>query len=460
MIGTLIGDLAAWTYEHDKNMFYKQLIPVDGEGTELSVYGKALLNAASHNLLTCPWISVEPIGSPQDRIQHVGQWLMWQIVSAWTDKEQMNAMPKFHTYKEEWYAKKFITRLVRLLRKGYTKSEAYHSVPFFKDLSKSWKWKIGDTDNKTIGLLAYIFRGWDSFYRAFDYTSTIHNAVRWPGDSHLTAAIAGTFADAMYGCEMSFIKKKYAGDNEPYHFLNVDLIGERNGYHHGLIHEMASCSCSCRTFYPKNNALTNVERHHWKPVLNVYRNVHFTEEEHGKVLLSARTGWENRYGMYLDDGWIYVYRSHCLLGRFQMENDASSWYIKDLQLSGEESFKMLCLAIDDALYASSGLRMPEISETTRIVRSCKYFNGELESPQEWEHQVNGKFWHGEMMLIQTSHNFDEWVKSAENLSNELKGDRKKKFLSYTPDQRGILLYIEELFAKWCPYDDLEWIFQY
>ena len=26
MIGALIGDLAAWTYEHDKKMFFKQFL--------------------------------------------------------------------------------------------------------------------------------------------------------------------------------------------------------------------------------------------------------------------------------------------------------------------------------------------------------------------------------------------------------------------------------------------------
>ena len=85
-----------------------------------------------------------------------------------------------------------------------------YGLPDIEDIYR--KFIPGDIEiaDENIGLLTYIFRAWDSFYRAFDYTSTIHNAMKWPGDKHLTASIAGAFADAMYGCEMSFIKKKYA----------------------------------------------------------------------------------------------------------------------------------------------------------------------------------------------------------------------------------------------------------
>jgi hypothetical protein len=31
---------------------------------------------------------------------------------------------------------------------------------------------------------------------------------------------------------------------------------------------------------------------------------------------------------------------------------------------------------------------------------------------------------------------------------------------YTPEQFGVIIYIEALFGKWCPYDNLDWIFEY
>ena len=35
----------------------------------------------------------------------------------------------------------------------------------------------------------------------------------------------------------------------------------------------------------------------------------WTEEEYRRHIRSSYTGWEYRYGIYLDDGWVYVYRN-------------------------------------------------------------------------------------------------------------------------------------------------------
>lgn len=42
MIGALIEDIATWTYEHDKDTFYSQLIPNDKYCVVLSDYGKVV----------------------------------------------------------------------------------------------------------------------------------------------------------------------------------------------------------------------------------------------------------------------------------------------------------------------------------------------------------------------------------------------------------------------------------
>lgn len=41
---------------------------------------------------------------------------------------------------------------------------------------------------------------------------------------------------------------------------------------------------------------------------------------------SHYTDWDHRYGIYLDDGWFYVYRSHVLLNHFQMSSDKGKYY--------------------------------------------------------------------------------------------------------------------------------------
>ena len=460
MIGALIGDLAAWTYEHDKKMFFKQLVADKGGNAQLSIYGKALLNAASHNLIVCPWIRTEPVPSDNNRDEIVGQWLMWQIVSAWTDKNELNSMPDFNMLeKEELYAKRFILDLIRSLRNGATKSEAYYSTVSFEDLSKTWNWKT-DNKEKNLGLLTYIFRAWDSFYRGFDFTSTIHNAVKWPGDKNLTAAIAGAFADAMCGCEMTFIKKKHAENTDPYHYVNLLVVGENNGYHHALIREMFYCSSHNRIFYPKNNALTNVEQHSWQPVMNIFENISFSEEEHKLILLSAPTDWDCRYGMYLDDGWIYVYRSHVLIGRFQMKKFEGQWFVGNSQLSGEMPFKSFCIAIGNAMYEGCIISKPELNNILRIVEHCSYFNGEFDMPKKWKHDVKGKFWYGEMMFCKSRLDFQKWIEKGNKFRKTLKGEKATASKKYDQEQFALVLYIEELYSKWNPYDSLLWIYKY
>ncbi len=459
MIGALIGDLAAWTYEHNNQMFFKQLVADHGGDAELSVYGKALLNAASYNLLVCPWIKTD-YEVTKDRDGYVGQWLMWQIVAAWKDINKLNAMPDCYALeKEEAYAKRFVNDLIRALRNGSSKSEAYYSTWAFEDLSKTWKWK---TNNSTgnIGLLTYIFRAWDSFYRAFDYTSTIHNAVKWPGDKHLTAAIAGAFADAMYGCEISFIKEKYAKDKEPYHSIVIGGVGEKNGYHHALIREMFDYSFNQRSFYPKNCALTNVELHRWQPVLNIFENISFSEEEYMDILKSARTDWDCRYGMYLDDGWIYVYRSHVILGRFQMQKLEDCWFIINPQLSGEMPFKYFCLAIGCAMSDGCRLFKGDLQNTMSILELCKYFNGEQEMPSKWKDKVKGNFWYGEMMLCKSHYNLQKMTENAERIIKKLKGEKLRFAQKYKPEQFALVVFIEQLYAKWNPYDSLDWVLEY
>lgn len=106
MIGTLIGDLAAWTYEHDKDMFFRQLVADDGGEAKLSVYGKAFLNASSTFVLNRPCKQNALEFTPSDKDRYVGQWLMWQIVMAWTDTDDEIRMPECHALdKEEMYAK-------------------------------------------------------------------------------------------------------------------------------------------------------------------------------------------------------------------------------------------------------------------------------------------------------------------------------------------------------------------
>lgn len=146
MIGAIIGDIAAWTYEHDRETFWNQLISYDDK-VSLSEFGRAYMQAASWNLSAFSNRETYTLDitdySPTGLLSVTGQWLMWQLMSAWNDNwdypKGLNYVP--YTDKEEFYARLFVVNLIRGLRQGKTKSEVFHSVESFESIIKSWKCK-------------------------------------------------------------------------------------------------------------------------------------------------------------------------------------------------------------------------------------------------------------------------------------------------------------------------------
>jgi len=76
-----------------------------------------------------------------------------------------------------------------------------------------------------------------------------------------------------------------------------------------------------RAFFQKNDAATNVERHVFIPTENPFPNKVISPELRRRILKAYQPDWEARYGFYLDNGWIYLYRSHILIGRYQLKPD-------------------------------------------------------------------------------------------------------------------------------------------
>ena len=93
----------------------------------------------------------------------------------------------------------------------------------------------------------------------------------------------------------------------------------------------------------------------------------------------------------------------------------------------------------------------------------KYFDGEKDCPAEIAKSVKGKFWHGESMFENTNQPIAYWVEIAKVVISDLERTNKVRFdqaSKYTIEQFAVILYIEELFTKWNPYDNMEWIFEY
>ena len=81
-----------------------------------------------------------------------------------------------------------------------------------------------------------------------------------------------------------------------------------------------------------------------------------------RIRLSHDTGWEARYGIYLDDGWYYVYRSEILLNRFLIEPATENTYcISRVQYCRNHPQGKTYQALIEALW-EDGLDMSDCSQ--------------------------------------------------------------------------------------------------
>lgn len=336
MLGAFIGDLAANAWETDKDLFYSQLI---NTRMKPSCYGYSILNAASFRFLHTKYDDTLRINNPCS-LENSGKWLMWQIVF-WNANDEVNKMlSQFHQMeKEEVYAKMFINEILAALYNGATKNDIMLKDNAFTCLIKHWNWnKPGEYMYDS--LLCYIFRAWNSFYRGFDFTSSIHNAMLWSGDKHLCASITGAFAEAMYGCRYNMIKKKYAFNGNIRYKYELLPIAISNGYTEELFYIMGRESLNKRTFIPKNNTLSNVEFHNWYLTDNFLEDTNFSNKQYYKIFKSEHT-FDAKYGLYMENGWVYVYSNELVLGRLLFKQVEDRWNIVCIQLSEEGNMKEL-----------------------------------------------------------------------------------------------------------------------
>ena len=357
MLGGIIGDLAASTYLRDPNCFYRQLI--DDKAT-LSEYGLSVI--ATYAYLK------SDIGLEKERgrifikkffekfdyhsvklSEYANAWvydmafrsnpctagmLLNRIaVNGFLNEENENTgwsvMIDESLDKEEGYARIVLSEMIRLLRHGKSKNEVYEEInPVFKSVRHNWDWKEQSTT------LCLLMRAWDCFYNSHDFGSAIHNAVRYPNSfTRQIASLVGLIGEAMYGCEYYFIKKKFAHNGETSRFIELPNLVE-NSYHEQL-ESIRKDYRENRLFFRKNDALTNVEQHTFIPCTSHYEGLTLSPYSYRKVIYAFDTDWDNRYGFYLDNGWIYCYRSGYNLGRFRFIMQDKRYVVTDVQQTGD-----------------------------------------------------------------------------------------------------------------------------
>ena len=336
MVGAFIGDLASWTWQNDKGNFYPCLI---SEAAHKTVYSDVILLTAQ-TLINNPDIPLDQFRATQERAfgKNTAEYsVLRSIAIAWLYDSAENtreAVQKYilHEEKEEWYAAHFLSQLIFSLRNGSTKNQAaqVEHLGTFRSFTKEEHWRTGD------GTLSYVVRAWMSFYDAFDYGSTIHNAVKQPGNTTLNCILASALAEAMYGCENYYVKKEYKGGGRIQYlpYLGIDIY---------------NISKKKRTFFAKNNACGNVDKHLWTNRDCPLADLVINNELRRRILKAFYPGWDDRYGFYLDDGKIYVYRSGFILSRFTLkEQEDETYRISNYQVPENVNDD---IALDEAMYS-------------------------------------------------------------------------------------------------------------
>lgn len=82
-------------------------------------------------------------------------------------------------------------------------------------------------------------------------------------------------------------------------------------------------------------------------------------------------------------------------------------------------------------------------------------------PDEYRNTNKAKFWEGERILHSDGDNIGYWLKEGlESIKAQNNPKLFKHAKSLGQERFGTAYFINVLYAKWCPYDDLNWIFEY
>lgn len=355
MTGAVIGDLAAWTWEHDRECFYQKLVspkaklsgygllpvtmwPMIHDGGVLlkhrlyMVCGKALAHAPAAGIeIPVDWHKWGL--TDYDKAIPFGLKVVL-IMSAVIDsgyllesrQKEIHWSSFFHGGKQEGYASMMMT-ILRRLNEGTTKDDAVVNIP--KPVINYYP--SGEV-HAWHDLLEYVTFAWRCFYYSWDFTSALYNAAKCPANRHLAMMLTGAFAEAMYGCTYSMTKQKFGGK---YEFIEIPATLPTNFIER--LNEIKAIEYKERHFFKKNDALSNVERYNWTDVENPYSGQVIDRFFKRTMMRAFITDWDNRYGVYLDNGWFYVYRSHYILLRYKLMSQPDNIFrISNLQISNDD----------------------------------------------------------------------------------------------------------------------------
>ena len=456
MTGGLIGDLAAWTWENDQESFYPRLV---SEKAVLSSKGNVLLTA-SNSLLANKSIEREKyerlFADESLYCEKETNALIRSIPIGWIydDADELGTATTtyaLHEDKEGWYATHFMTQLICALRNGASKNDALKVEHIGMFSAFVGNWSVQTTDS---GPMSLLILAWKAFYDSFDFTSAIHNAMKLPGDKHVNGILVGALAGAMYGTEQILLKKKFCKHSEPYNFLQFPEFLQ------STVSTFKTFELKARPFFPKNRALTNVELHQWVEVNAPakIRDIVINKELGRRILKAFDTGWDCRYGFYLDDGFIYVYRSGVLLCRFKLEIGKP---IKKIQISSDIDKSNAILGFECAIESVEfHWYLVSNEEKPSNLDYCKYYHGETLCPETYLNSTKAKFWHGELLFVLHNEKMNKWKRIAKTIKSTLSKNEFQQLEKYNMEELALMHFIKSSYEMWYPYSDTDWIYDY
>lgn len=162
-----------------------------------------------------------------------------------------------------------------------------------------------------------------AFLDSVDFESAIRLAVSLGGDSDTLACITGGIAEAFYGMSYSLPETTEAEKNEisfsekALEKLPTDLSSIVTEFYNRFVSKN-------KQFCGKNESATIWGKTDWRKC--EFEDKVLNEESYKLFLKAYSPDWDMRYGVYYEDGWNYLYRSHFLLKKFRFQKKADEFY--------------------------------------------------------------------------------------------------------------------------------------
>jgi len=161
-----------------------------------------------------------------------------------------------------------------------------------------------------------------AFLESVDFESAIRLAVSLGGDSDTLACITGGVAEGFYGMKQSLPVETGAGgvmwfEEVVLERLPSDLRDVVKDFYDQVVARK-------KVFWSKNESATITGPTRW--TLSAHEDVVLDEVSYRSFLKGYVPDWDMRFGVYYEDGWHYIYRSHYLLKKFRFEKREDGLY--------------------------------------------------------------------------------------------------------------------------------------